>query len=34
MTGSRNADAAKAVIDFLRTPDAMAVFKAKGLEPA
>jgi len=34
MAGSKNADAAKALIGFLRTPDAKAAFKAKGLEPA
>ena len=30
---SRNADAAKAFLAFLRTPDAAAVLKAKGLTP-
>jgi molybdate transport system substrate-binding protein len=34
MPGSKNAGAAKALIAFLRTPDAKAAFKAKGLEPA
>jgi molybdate transport system substrate-binding protein len=31
---SKNAAAAKALAEFLRTPDARAVFKAKGQEPA
>jgi molybdate transport system substrate-binding protein len=30
---SRNADAAKAFLDFLKTPDAAAVLKAKGMTP-
>jgi len=30
---SKNADAAKATIDFLHTSEAAAVFKAKGLDP-
>ena len=34
MTGSKNAAAAKAAIDFLLTPEAKAAFKAKGLEPS
>ena len=33
MTGSKNADAAKALIAALRTPDAKAIFRAKGLDP-
>jgi molybdate transport system substrate-binding protein len=33
-TGTREVVAAKALIDFLRTPDAAAVIKAKGMEPA
>jgi molybdate transport system substrate-binding protein len=33
-TGAKEADAAKALINFLRTPDAAAVIKAKGMEPA
>jgi len=33
-SGSRNAAAAKALIKFLTTPSAGAVFKAKGQEPA
>ncbi|HUI95871.1 MAG TPA: substrate-binding domain-containing protein [Xanthobacteraceae bacterium] len=32
--GSQNADAAKSVIELLHTPDARAVFKARGLDPA
>jgi len=31
--GSNNADAAKAVIKVLQSPQAAAVFKAKGLDP-
>jgi len=34
VTGSRNADASKALIAFLRTPDAAKVIKAKGMEPS
>ncbi|MGZ6174026.1 MAG: molybdate ABC transporter substrate-binding protein [Gemmatimonadaceae bacterium] len=34
VTGARRAEAGKALIDFLRTPDATAVIKAKGMEPA
>jgi molybdate transport system substrate-binding protein len=34
MTGSKNADIAKAAIAFLRTPESKAAFAAKGLEPA
>ncbi len=33
MGGSRNADASKALITFLRAPEAAAVIKAKGMEP-
>jgi molybdate transport system substrate-binding protein len=33
MTGATDAAAAKALIDFLRTPDAGKVIKAKGMEP-
>jgi molybdate transport system substrate-binding protein len=33
MTSSHNAQASKALIDFLRTPDAAAVIKAKGMDP-
>jgi molybdate transport system substrate-binding protein len=32
--GCKHADAGKALIAFLRTPDAKAAFQAKGLEPA
>jgi molybdate transport system substrate-binding protein len=32
MTGARQAEAAKALVDFLTTPVAVAAFKAKGLE--
>ena len=34
MPESKNADAAKALIDFLRSPQSKAAFKAKGLDPA
>ena len=34
MPGVRDAEAARALIAFLRTPDAAAVIKAKGMEPA
>lgn len=34
MPESKNLDAAKALIDFLRSAEAKAAFKAKGLEPA
>ena len=34
MTGAKDADAAKALVDFLRTPEAAKVIKAKGMEPA
>ena len=30
---SKNADAAKAFLDYLKTPDAVSVFKAKGVTP-
>ena len=33
MIGSRDAEASNALVDFLRTPEAATVFKAKGLEP-
>jgi len=33
MAGSKNADAAKGLIDMLRSPQAKAAFRAKGLEP-
>ena len=32
-TDSKNADAARAFLDYLRTPDAVSVFKAKGVTP-
>jgi len=34
MTGAKDVAAAKALVDFLRTPEAAAVIKAKGMEPA
>lgn len=34
MGSVKNADAAKALVNFLRTPEAAAVIKARGLEPA
>jgi molybdate transport system substrate-binding protein len=34
MTGARDAEASKALVNFLRTPEAAAVIKAKGMEPA
>ena len=34
MTGAKDAVAAKALVDSLRTPEAAAVIKAKGMEPA
>ncbi len=33
MTGARQPEAAKALVDFLTTPAAVKVFKSKGLEP-
>ena len=33
MTGAKDTAAAKALIDFLRTPEAAVVIKAKGMEP-
>jgi molybdate transport system substrate-binding protein len=33
MTGAGNVEAAEALIEFLRTPEARAVIKAKGMEP-
>ncbi len=33
MAGSKNAETGKALIDSLRTPEAAAVFRAKGLDP-
>jgi len=32
--GSPNAEAAKALLDYLRTPEAAAVLTAKGMTPA
>ena len=34
MAGSKNTEASKALVDFLRTPAAAAVMKADGMEPA
>ena len=34
MTGAKEVEAAKALINFLRTPEAVALIKAKGMEPA
>ena len=34
MAGAKDTAAAKALVDFLRTPEATAVIKAKGMEPA
>ena len=34
MSGTRDAEASKALISFLRAPEAAAVIKAKGMEPA
>jgi molybdate transport system substrate-binding protein len=34
MGGAKSAEAAKVLVDFLRTPQAAAVIKAKGMEPA
>jgi molybdate transport system substrate-binding protein len=33
MAGAKNAESAKALVDFLRTPEAATVIKAKGMEP-
>ena len=33
-TGAAQADAAKALVKYLMTPEAQAVFKAKGFDPA
>ena len=34
MTGAMDAEASKALVNFLRTPEAATVIKAKGMEPA
>lgn len=34
MTGARNTEASKALLNFLRTPEATTVMKAKGMDPA
>ena len=34
MGSTKSAEASKALVDFLRTPEAAAVIKAKGMEPA
>ena len=34
MDGTKNAEASKALVDYLCTPEAAAVIKAKGMEPA
>jgi len=34
MAGAKDAAASKVLVDFLRTPEAAAVIKAKGMEPA
>jgi molybdate transport system substrate-binding protein len=34
MAGARDAEASKALVNFLRTPEAASVIKAKGMEPA
>ena len=33
MVGAKNVNAAKALVDFLRTPEAKALIKAKGMDP-
>jgi hypothetical protein len=33
MVGSKDAEASNALINFLRTPEAIAVIKAMGMEP-
>ena len=33
MTGAKDAGASKALVNFLRTPEAATVIKAKGMEP-
>jgi molybdate transport system substrate-binding protein len=34
MASAKNADVAKQLVNFMRTPEAAAVIKAKGMEPA
>jgi molybdate transport system substrate-binding protein len=34
MASAKEAEAAKALVNFLRTPEAVAVIKTKGMEPA
>ena len=34
MASAKDAEAAKALVTFLRTPDAVAVIKTKGMEPS
>ena len=34
MTGTKDAAVAKALVNFLRTPESAEVIKAKGMEPA
>jgi molybdate transport system substrate-binding protein len=34
MTGAKDAEASKALVNFLRTPEAATVIKAQGMEPA
>jgi molybdate transport system substrate-binding protein len=34
MTGTKDAIAAKTLVDYLRTPESAKVIKAKGMEPA
>ena len=34
MSDAKDASAAKALVNFLRTPEAVSVIKAKGMEPA
>ncbi|MEW6333615.1 MAG: substrate-binding domain-containing protein [Thermodesulfobacteriota bacterium] len=33
MSGARQADAARAFVDFLTAPAAVGVFRSKGMEP-
>ena len=34
ITGARNAEAGKTLVNYLRTPEAAVAIKAKGMEPA